>query len=173
MRRAKWGIGAAAVVGAAWLLSNIFNMGGLGTGEGTRVGLPQTSAPSAAPSAKPAPSDRNAPPQEEPGAEPEASAVATQGNEKSIGEGGVVEAMIDGRNFSVKRGAGDEAEWVPAEPDVIAGYARQAPGDESGVKVRVRRKASARASAEDELNTALHSAGLTDAQIEQPQAFVE
>lgn len=165
MRRAKWGIGAAAVVGAAWLLSKFFNGGGLGIGDGTNVALPSKSD---APAVRPD-EDHGPPPQDE----PEASTVATQGEEKSIGEGGVVEALIDGRNFFVKRGSGDDAEWVPAEPDVISGYARQAPGDDSGVKVRIRRKASARAAAEEELSKSLHAAGLTDAQIDQPQSFVE
>jgi hypothetical protein len=164
MRRAKWGIGAVVVVGAAWLLSRFFNGGGLGTGDGTNVALPSKDT---APAAR-LDEDRDAPPQDE----PETATVATQGEEKSIGEGGVVEALIDGRNFFLKRGSGD-AEWVPAEPDVIAGYARQAPGDQSGVKVVVRRKGSSLPSAEQELTESLRAAGVTGTEIVWPDQFIE
>lgn len=164
MRRAKWGIGAAAVVGLAWLISNFFNMGGLGTGEGTRIGLPVN---------KTVPSNPDAaaePPLQE---EPETATVATQSEERSIGEGGVVEALIDDRDYFLRRGTGDDAEWVPAEPDVIAGYARQAPGDETGIRVRIFRKASTRAASEAELAETLRSVGLTDAEVDVPEKFVE
>ena len=164
MRRVKWGVGAAAVVGLAWFLSNFFNMGGLGTGEGTQVGLPvRTAAPTTADD------PAELPPQDE----PETVSVATEGEDRSIGEGGVVEALIDDREFFLRRGTGDDAEWIPAEPDAIAAYARQAPGDESGVRIRIRRKPSAKAGSEQELNEALLGAGLTDAEIDMPQDFVE
>lgn len=165
MRRVKWGIGAAAVVGLAWFVSNLFNMGGLGTGEGARVGLPVGRTVPSSPEKLPA----SPPPQ----TEPETSTVATAGEDRSIGEGGVVEALIDDRSFFLRRGAGDDAEWVAAEPDVIAGYARQAPGDDSGIRVRVRRKPSAKAASEEELTRALRDAGLTAAEIDVPQKLVE
>lgn len=164
MRRVKWGVGAAAVVGLAWYLSNFFNMGGLGTGEGTQVGLPvRNTAPTTADD------PAELPPQEE----PETASVATEGEDRSIGEGGVVEALIDDRSFFLRRGTGEDAEWIAAKPDAIAAYARQAPGDESGVRIRIRRKPSAKAGSEQELNEALLGVGLTDAEIDMPQDFIE
>ncbi len=159
MRRAKWGVGAAVVVGLAWLVSNFFNMGGLGTGEGTQIGLPTASTVPTG-TARP----ENPPAQDE----PETATVATEGEDRSVGEGGVVEVLIDERNFLLRRGTDDNAEWVPADADAIAAYARQAPGDESGIRVRIHRKPSARAASEDELNEALRGVGLTGEEIDVP-----
>jgi len=165
MRRVKWGIGAAVVVGLAWVVSNFFNMGGLGTGEGARIGLPVQN-----PVATPA----DPPPQDEPETEAvPTESVSAEGEERAIGEGGVVEVLIDDRNYFLRRGTGDDAEWVPAEADAIAGYARQAAGDEAGIRVRLFRKPSARAAAEDELSETLRGVGLKDAEIDVPEKLVE
>lgn len=173
MRRVKWGIGAAAVVGLAWLVSNFFNMGGLGTGEGTQVGLP-TRAVAPSPAETPA----EPPPQDEPATSP----VSTEGEESSIGEGGVVEVLIDDdesrpddpkTKYFLRRGVGDGAEWVPAETDAIAAFARQAPGDQTGVRVRVFRKPSALASSEERVREALRGVGLADNEVDFPEKFVE
>lgn len=164
MRRVKWGIGAAVVVGLAWLVSNFFNMGGLGTGEGTRIGLPVQ---------KTVPTTASTPAEPPPQAEPQTQTVATQGDEPSIGEGGVVKVLIDDRDYFLRRGTGEDAEWVPADVDAIAGYARQASGDEAGVRVRIFRKPAAKALPEHELIEALRAVGVTDAQIDVPDRLVE
>lgn len=166
MRRVKWGIGAAVVVGLAWLVSNFFNMGGLGTGEGTQVGLPVQKPVPTAPSTRTEP-----PPQEEPPSE--TATVATQGGEPSIGEGGVIEVLIDDRDYFLRRGTAENAEWVSADIDAIAGYARQATGDEAGVRVRIFRRPAAKALPEHELMEALRNVGVTDAQIDVPDKLVE
>lgn len=173
MRRGKWVVGAAAVVGLAWLVSNFFNMGGLGTGEGTRIGLPVQTPVPATPETPTGP-----PPQDE----PETSPVSAEGEERSIGEGGVVDVLIDDgestpdapkTKYSLRRGTGDDAEWVRAEIDTIAGFARQAPGDQTGVRVRVFRKPSALASSEERLREALRGVGLADNEVDFPEKFVE
>lgn len=169
MRRVKWGIGAAVVVGAAWLLSNFFNMGGLGTGEGARLGLPTASTVPTTPETPPA----DPPPQDEPPEPSNTTAVATTGDDRSIGEGGVVDVLIDDRDYFLGKGAGDAREWVPAEQDAIAAYARQASGDESGIRVRIFRKPSARAASEDDLSETLRNVGLTEAEIDMPEKLVE
>ena len=166
MRRAKWGVGAAAVVAVAWFLSNFFNMnlGGVGgDGEG-RIGLPTTSS-----TAHPDPERTEPPEQGEPATEP----VFAQGEDEAIGTGGVVEVLIDDRNYSVHQGTGANGKWVAAEPGVIAGYARQATGDETGAKVRILRKPSARAAAEKDLVDALREAGLSGSEIDVPEGLVE
>jgi hypothetical protein len=166
MRRMKWGIGAAAVVGLAWLVSNLFNLnvGGIGgDGEG-RIGIPTSSSVST-PDAEPS----EPPPQSEPETEP----VSTEGPDDSIGEGGVVVAMIDDHDHFLRRGTGEDGEWIAAEPDAIAAYARQAAGDETGVRVRILRKPSARAAAEESLVEALRSVGLTDSEIDVTEKLLE
>ncbi|MBA3311694.1 MAG: hypothetical protein M3552_16615 [Planctomycetota bacterium] len=170
MRRAKWGIGAVVVVGLAWVLSNLFNMniGGIGTEDGGRVGLPtQTSI---SPSANEEIDTATPPAQSEPITEGET--VALEGPDKAIGVGGVVEVLVEDRSFSIRRGSGEDAVWIAAEPDVIASYARQAEGDETGVRVRVFRRPSALASAEEELAEKLRSAGLTNAEIDVRQQLL-
>ncbi|MGC1274530.1 MAG: hypothetical protein WBC44_12565 [Planctomycetaceae bacterium] len=164
MGRMKWGIGAAAAVGLAWFVMNVFNwnLGGLGGDGENRVGLP-TSSTSSAPDSEP--SD---PPEQ---SEPDAGLVSVENADEAIGTGGVVEVLIDDRNYSLRRGNGDE--WVQAEPDAIAAYARQAAGDESGMKVRILRKPSARAAAEERLVETLHGVGLTNSEIDVPETLVE
>ncbi|HEX6986297.1 MAG TPA: hypothetical protein VF170_13025 [Planctomycetaceae bacterium] len=159
MRRMKWGIGAAAVVGLAWLLSNLFNLdvGGTGGDGDSRIGLPTSSEPRDVVPAEP-------PPQGEPDAETEP--VSADAPEDAIGTGGVVEVRVDDRDYLLKRGSGAGAEWVAAEPDAIAAYARQASGDETGVRVRIFRTPSARAAAEERLVEALRGVGLTDGEID-------
>jgi hypothetical protein len=162
MHRAKWGIGAAAVVGLAWLLSNLFNInvGGIsGDGE-SRLGLPRP---------EPTAHQSEPPPQSEPETEP----VATEGPDEAIGAGGVVEVLIDDRSYFLRRGMSEPPEWIAADEGAVAGYARQAPGDGTGVRVRVFRTPAARASAEEQLIQALHEAGLGSGEIDLPERLVE
>jgi hypothetical protein len=172
MRRAKWGIGAVLVVGFAWFLSNFFNirLGGIGTDEGSQIGLPtQTTV---------ADSDRDETPSEppaqtEPLPESDDQSVSLQDTSNAIGAGGAIDVLIDGRMFFIRRGAGEHATWVPAEPAVIASYAQQAEGDETGVRVRIFRRPSALASAEKDLSDSLHSAGIPASQIDLREQLLE
>lgn len=170
MRRAKWGIGAAVVVGAAWFLSNFFNMdlGGVGTDRGTDVSVTTPSSDSSID----VPETRallEPPVQSEPELEP----VAAVGAEDAVGSEGAVEVLIDDRDFYLRRGAGEGAEWVKANGDSVVSYAKQAAGDSAGVRVRIFRKPTARASAEETLIEALGVAGLTSAEIDVPEKLIE
>jgi hypothetical protein len=160
MRRAKWGIGAAAVVGLAWLISNWFpmNIGGIGSDDAANIGLPSVSSSGNGDSSK------SPPLQSEP--IPEDETVSLGGEKSEIGSGGAVEVLVDGRDYFLRRGTGEKAQWVAAQPDVIVSYARQAKGDETGVRVRVFRRPSALASAEDELAERLRSAGLKSSEVD-------
>lgn len=169
MRRMKWGIGAAAAVGLAWLVMNIFNwnLGGLGGGGENRLGLPTSSTISAPDSEPSEPPEQAEPPVQ---SEPDAGLVSVESADEAIGAGGIVEVLIDDRNYSLR---GSDGEWIPAEPDAIAAYARQATGDDSGMKVRILRKPSARAAAEERLVETLHGVGLTNSEIDLPETLVE
>ena len=161
MRRAKWGIGAVAVVGLAWLLSFLFDidLGGIGT-DGARIGLPTASE-------RQTPVDP--PLQTEPATEP----VAALADGDALSDGETLEVLIDDREYFLRRGKGEPADWVAADLDASAAYARQASGDDAGIRVRVFRKPSAKASAEQELTESLQTAGLTKAEIDVPERLVE
>lgn len=171
MRRAKWGIGAAVVVGLAWFLSNFFNirLGGIGTDEGAQLGVPtQTSV------ADGEKTPAEPPPQTEPLPDPDDNqSVSLTDSSDAIGAGGALEVLINDRTFYVRRGTGENATWVPAEPTVIASYAQQAPGDETGVRVRIFRRPSALASAEKELSDSLQTAGIPASQIDLREQLLE
>ena len=166
MRRMKWGIGAAAVVGLAWFLLNVFNLniGGLGDGGGgdSRIGLPVMTE-----TADPVP---EAPPEQ---SEPVVDPVSVESSGDAISSGGVVEVMISDHDFLVRRRKAGNGEWVSTDIDTIAAAARSSPGNESGVRVRVLRQGSSRASAEERLVEALRSVGLTNSEIDLPETLVD
>lgn len=172
MRRAKWGVGTILLIGFAWFLASIFDirLGGIGTDEGSQIGLPtQTTV---------ADSDRDEAPSEppaqsEPLSESDDQSVSLQDTSEAVGASGAIDVLIDGRTFFIRRGAGEQATWVPAEPAVIASYARQAKGDETGVRVRIFRRPSALASAEKELSDSLQSAGIPASQIDLREQLLE
>lgn len=170
MRRAKWGIGAAVVVGVAWFLSNFFNMdiGGVGTDRGTDVSVTTPSSDSSID----VPEERTSaePPVQ---SEPEMQPVAALGADDAVGTEGAVEVLIDGREFFLRRGDGEEGEWVKANGDSVVSYAKQATGDSTGVRVRIFRKPTARASAEETLVEALGLAGISSNEIDVPEKLVE
>ncbi len=172
MRRAKWGIGAVLVVGLAWFLTNLFDIrfGGIGTDEGSHIGLP-TQTPVADSDRDEAPSEP--PPQTEPLPESDDQSVSLQDTSNAVGARGAIDVLIDGRMFFIRRGAGEQATWVPAEPAVISSYAQQAEGDETGVRVRIFRRPSALASAEKELSDSLQSAGIPASQIDLREQLLE
>lgn len=171
MRRAKWGVGAAAVVGLAWLLSNLFNieLGGIGSEDGASVGLPTSSAPS---DPNDASSGSLTPPLQSEPVSAEDGAITLEGPEKVVGASGAIEVLVDGRDYSIRRGTGDDAEWIATDVAVISKYARQAQGDETGVRVRVFRRPSALSSAEEKLAEELRAAGLTTAEIDVPDQLL-
>ena len=76
----------------------------------------------------------------------------------------VVRILIDERQYylrSENRGGQDLLIELPRLIDLIL----QAPGDDDGLRVRVYRRSTARASAEEKLKTAMAEAGVNDASI--------
>jgi len=176
MRRAKWGVGAVVVVGLAWLLSNLFNirLGGIGTEDGAQVGLP-TPATVVDSDQETAPSEP--PDQSEPILETtDDDSVAVRDSNvttDAVGASGAIEVLIDDRTFFIRRGIGENAKWVAAEPAVISSYASQAKGDATGVRVRIFRRPSALASAEKEISDSLQKSGIPASQIDLREQLLE
>jgi hypothetical protein len=75
----------------------------------------------------------------------------------------VVRVLIDDHQFLL-RGASGAAD-VPIELPKLVSLVRKAPGDADGFRVRIYRKTTARASAEERLKGALAAAGITDTAI--------
>lgn len=174
MRRAKWGVGAVVVVGLAWLLSNLFNirLGGIGTDDGGRIGLPTETSVIDREDDPAAPLDQSEPVVDS--ADEQAVSVEDSGGAAdSVGSSGAVEVLIDDRMYFIRRGVGEHAKWVAAEPEVISSYAAQAKGDATGVRVRIFRRPSALASAEKEIADALRAAGIPASQIDLREPLLE
>ena len=85
----------------------------------------------------------------------------------SLGAGGpVLQVRIDGRSFQVGVREGDDWKYLPAELNAIVAEAQKCAGDEQGIRVRVSRLSSAKASAELMLRDELVKAGVTEDAIE-------
>jgi hypothetical protein len=76
----------------------------------------------------------------------------------------VVRILIDDRQYYLRSETGSVTEAPIALPKLVQ-LIELAPGDEDGLRVRVYRKATARASAEEKLKTALTEAGIHDAAV--------
>lgn len=158
MRRAKYGIGAVVVVGLAWFLSNVFNwdLSGLHLGQN---GTSQSET------ARDDPEPANRSDEDGNRKVDDTRKVSTDVGEAAIGGDGSLDVRIEDHAYFLRNGSGAKAEWVPADLDKIVALAKRAPGDDIGVRVRVIRGPSARASAEDALSSALLSAGLETSEI--------
>jgi hypothetical protein len=160
----------------AWLLSNLFNirLGGIGTEDGAQVGLPTRttivdSDEEQAPTVPPGQSEPLPDTTDDQSVAVEDSNATTD----AVGAGGAVEVLIDDRTFFIRRGVGEHARWVAAEPAVISSYASQAKGDATGVKLRIFRRPSALASAEKELSDTLQEAGIPASKIDLREQLLE
>ena len=76
----------------------------------------------------------------------------------------VVRVLIDERQYYLRSEIGGGQDLLIALPKLID-IVSQAPGDEDGLRVRVYRRSTARASAEEKLKTAFAEAGINDAAI--------
>ena len=181
MRKAKYGVGAAVIVGIAWVISNMFNFGGPG-GRGPTTGVvPEGGTVSSDTDASSTDSVSTTNPAAEREPEQPLSTYAAMttdpvpragGPADQLGAGPVVEVLVDGRDYYLRRGTGADG-WAHTDPAAVVMASRQVEGDGAGIKVRVFRKKTARASAEDQLKESLHVAGLTDAQIDWPETLLE
>ena len=76
----------------------------------------------------------------------------------------VVRILIDDRQYYLRSDNGGEQD-VPIELPKLMRLIEQAPGDNDGLRVRVYLKTTARASAEENLKTALKEAGINEASV--------
>jgi len=138
MRRLQIGIFAAAVVGVAALLNGLIN--GFGLGSGTEGTPGQNSEEQTA--------------QEEPD---ESSEETATDESPEVGSEGPVEILIDEREFLVRASSGSG--WSPISVDALVKAIADSKSDD-GIKAKVFRTPGARASAEEELQSALDDAGV-------------
>lgn len=169
MRRAKWGIGAVAVVGVAWLLSTLFNvdLGGLGIGQYAMVPSEGTQTEESTPE-EPA---NTATDSQDVGKVPSDRMVSTANPAASIGADGRVDVRIEDRQYQL-RGEESGPKWVPATLEAVVAAAKRAPGDDAGIRVRVLRAPSSRPSAEQALTDALYKAGVRSSELTMPEIEV-
>ena len=178
MRGAKWGVGAVVVVGVVWLLTNMFNLdvGGLGI-------VPQANIPSdASPSDVPEPPVDDTDPTVQGGGMADGTdgtpgnpsrLVALTDSKAAIGPEGRLDVRIAGRQYHLRNHEAADGAWVPASLGQVVAAAKQAPGDDAGIRVRMLRSGSSLAGAESELVEALNGAGIDANAIEIPKTLVE
>ena len=166
MRRAKWGIGAVLVAGAAWLLMNVFNIDLGGTGINPFATMPGESR-----------TERKTEPANPAEAEKEPTTdeklVSTANPATAIGGDGTVDVRVVDRSYQLQAGTGEAATWTDATLEQVVAAAKRAPGDDVGIRVRVLRGPSSRASTEDALYEALRAAEIEPAEIAVPDKLVE
>lgn len=88
-------------------------------------------------------------------------------------EDDVLTVLIDGREFFVMTKKGEKPEYQRATDARLTDMARTARGDDTGVRVRVVRRRTARVSAGVELGKLLAQAGLPDHTIHWQKQYVE
>lgn len=132
-------------VALAGILKGLFPNfgGGGGNGEGAGNGpQPQIEAPQE-PTEKPAPD------------------VKTEDREAPE----VLTVLIEDRHYAIRQSDGNGETWNRIELERVVELAEQTPGNADGVRVRIIRDESARASAEIELQERLRKAGLSKESI--------
>jgi hypothetical protein len=144
-RTAAGGVLVVAVLVGVWL-SGLFR--GFGPGGGGGNGEGEASHRAEFPVSAEAPETR---PDQDPNAPAEPARV--------------VDVLIDGERYSVRRAIQGGAAWRPAELDEIVRLATNAPGNEQGLKVRIRRRSTSLPSAEQRLEEALLQGGLSSTEV--------
>lgn len=87
-------------------------------------------------------------------------------------EDNVVTVLIDGHEYAVLTKRDGKEEYRAASVDQVVSLAKIAQGDDTGVRVKVLRRESARASAEEQLRGSLVSAGIPAPSIYWPNQFL-
>jgi hypothetical protein len=77
----------------------------------------------------------------------------------------VVEVLVDGEQYSVRRPISGGVAWQPAELDEILRLAKSAEGDAQGIRVRIRRRSTSLPSAEQQLEQSLLESGLSSTEV--------
>ncbi|WP_339731159.1 hypothetical protein [uncultured Gimesia sp.] len=78
----------------------------------------------------------------------------------------VLDILIENRSYLIKSAVQSQDGYRPAEIDEIIRFAKQASGDEDGIRIRVYRKGSARVIPESQLKDALKRAGVPQQSID-------
>ena len=146
--------GIAGAVISQWLP----NLGGTGFG----IGSPGTSKENSQTDEHPKTASSNpAEPEEYPGAKP----LVPDSPD-------VLHVLIDGWQYSVREKVHGRLEYRPASLDQIVKLAEKMKGDEDGIRVRISRRGTSRATAEMALQDRLQAAGLSEESIRQEEGFV-
>lgn len=87
---------------------------------------------------------------------------------KSGLEDEVVTVLIDGHKFAVLTKVAGESKYQPVPMDKVVSLAKLAKGDDSGVRVKVQRRETARMSAQEELRASLLNAGIPTSAVYWP-----
>jgi hypothetical protein len=125
-----------------------------------------------APAVSESPSEKPTPASEEKKAEPQAEVpdesaptAAPPGTGGQTPHSKVLHVLIDGRQYLVERPADGGLEYQPVPLDEVIKLAQAASGDEDGIRVRINRRGTARATAEIALREKLLAAGLSPESI--------
>lgn len=102
-----------------------------------------------------------------------ASSSNSDQTDNNLPTAGLITVLIDDRAYSIAKADGDNIVYTPTAIAAIVQQAQQVPGNEDGIKVRVLRKESARATAESNLRNALVDAGIDAGAIYMPRSFVQ
>lgn len=137
-RTAAKGVGIVALI--AFLIGMYTGIPGFGGGEGVQGNVPRDQT--------------------------KAAPIEDADDESQTGlEDDVVTVLIDGRSYSVLTSSDGQQEYRATSIEEVARLATAAKGDESGVRVKVLRRESARASAEEKLQVALSQAGVPESSV--------
>ena len=158
-------IGGGLLIGVAIvasLLSGLFSgFGGQGSGNGpTVVVLNGGNSMNIPDTAQSKPVDQHPEPKEEPASPPESA------------DADVVNLLIDGRSYFIRQSVDGKRAYRPIELPELVNLAKAARGNEDGIRVRVSRRESSRASAENLLQEKLMEAGLRKEAIYLQEGFV-
>ena len=171
--RAGVGAGAVLIGLALFMLFRGFGLGpGNGTGEDGSGGAANQEAEEAEIlAADSAPSDKKV--QEDPGngTSPQSKGGLTFDEEKAIA-GNVLTVLIDEHDYLMQIPGTTDSVYRRAELARLVELAKRAKGDTNGIRVRILRRESARASAENQIKADLMHAGLTADAIVMPRDFV-
>lgn len=85
----------------------------------------------------------------------------------------VLTLLVDDDNYQIQSGEDWYAEFSPATPDEIVARLGEFPGDENGVRVRLRFKANAQNGAISDLKSTLTEAGVNPEAIVEDPDYVE
>ncbi|MBM84271.1 MAG: hypothetical protein CMJ78_27260 [Planctomycetaceae bacterium] len=85
----------------------------------------------------------------------------------------ILEVLIDNRDFLVRMLVDGEARYQQLSMKELITFAKQVPGNDDGIKVKIARRESSRATAEMELRDQLLEAGIKDSAVLWQKDFVE